>query len=359
MKPRWLCDPQSKEWFCGLTQEQHDKLAAVSLEEVKLRLQAQLSTDKNFKNVMERVHIVHTQSKWSITPEAFRKAEYKERTPVSYTYHLPGGTPVKGLDADWFGIAETTAKECPQPKFFDEMGLVRGQNAIDTRNGWNFNHPCRALFNAARDIVNGVPVPAPAPAPAVSVLGKRPAPAAGSAVTTAAIQAVGVLTAPVKEPSKKPKAVATGRDPNLYAPPASAMKQQARFAGTCQPLKTYLTQRRLWKTQGRAHWDAIAEWCKTPGGRQWLRDCDLHPEGINLDHIHDKDHTPVWHAFNCYFMPGGANSHFGNRSDDIKAKYVGEQAWHVSGAFITWYIEKANELTIDCSKFNPAKALMH
>ena len=85
---------------------------------------------------------------------------------------------------------------------------------------------------------------------------------------------------------------------------------------------------------------------------------DLHPEGTQQDHIHDKDHTPIHHAFNCYFMPGNPNAHFGNRSNNEKAKYVGEQAWNVSKCFIKWYIEKANSLTIDCSKFDPGKALM-
>lgn len=147
-----------------------------------------------------------------------------------------------------------------------------------------------------------------------------------------------------------------GRDPNLYTPPG-AVFQQARYAGMCDPLKKYLVGRHLWRYQGDAHWHGIREWSKTTSGRQYLRDCGLDPESFHLDHIHDKNHTPLHHAFNCYFMPGGANSHFKDRCNDEKMAYIGEQAATISGAFLKWYMEAANKLSIDCSRFSVAKNL--
>lgn len=147
-----------------------------------------------------------------------------------------------------------------------------------------------------------------------------------------------------------------GRDPNLYAPPG-AVFQQARYAGMCDPLKKYLVGRRLWRYQGDAHWQGIREWSKTVDGRHYLRDCGLDPESFHLDHIHAKSHTPVHHAFNCYFMPGGVNSHFHDRCNDDKMTYIGEQAASISGAFLKWYIEAANKLAIDCNRFSVAKNL--
>lgn len=167
---------------------------------------------------------------------------------------------------------------------------------------------------------------------------------------------VGVPITPVEKPSKKSKTL-KGRDPNLWKPP-NAVFQQARFAGTCTPLKKYLLKQHLWKTQGTAHWNAIGEWCKTKEGRKYLQTCGIDPQGVTLDHIRDKNHTPIHHAMNCYFMPGGANAHFNNRSDDEKEAYVGSMAADVSKAFVKWYIEKANTLTIDCSKFDYSSALM-
>ena len=146
------------------------------------------------------------------------------------------------------------------------------------------------------------------------------------------------------------------RDPVLHAPP-SAAKQWIRYAGTCQPLKIYLTRLRLWKRQGGAHWDAIGDWMKTKEGCEWLRECGLDPNSVHRDHIHDKNHTPVHHALNCYFMPGGTNSHFRDRLSEEKMKYIGEQASAISTAFIKWYIESANALSIDCSKFDATKVL--
>ena len=229
--------------------------------------------------------------------------------------------------------------------FISSIGLNVAKYRDAETQGWNPTHG---------KLVTATPLPI-AKEPTPSVLGKRPAPVAVAAVATAGVSTARVGSCKRILPAK---AAVAGRDPSLYAPPTSALKQQARYAGTCQPLKKYLTQRRLWTKQHPDHWDAIREWCKTSGGREWLRECGLDPEGVHLDHIHDKKHIPINHAFNCYFMPGGANSHFGDRSDDDKVAYVGDQAWTTSWAFITWYIKMAGQLSLDCSKFTMAKALM-
>ena len=153
--------------------------------------------------------------------------------------------------------------------------------------------------------------------------------------------------------SEDKELVSPKRSKELYKPP-NAVFQQARYAGFCLPLRKYLKQNKLWSQASKAHWKAISVWTKTTEGRNYIRDAGLDPE----DHIHDKNKTPVWHAFNCFFMASSVNSHFGDRTDKEKMTYVGETAEQVSSAFVKFYIEEATKLQVDCAKFNPAVALM-
>lgn len=147
------------------------------------------------------------------------------------------------------------------------------------------------------------------------------------------------------------------RSAELYKPPNEVM-QMARYAGMISSLKKYLMKRGVWSQNSKAHWNCISDWTKTDKGREYLRACDLHPEGIHLDHIYDKEHTPLYHAYNCYFMPGSTNSHFNKLTGDEKMKYVGCHARKMSTAFLKWYLQKAAKLKIDCSKFNNAQVTM-
>jgi hypothetical protein len=126
----------------------------------------------------------------------------------------------------------------------------------------------------------------------------------------------------------------------------------------CVPLKKYLKHRKVWSQASKEHWKAIGDWTKTTEGRAYLSDAGLDPEGFNLDHIHDKNKTPIWHAYNCVFMPSAANAHFGDRTGPEKMIYVGETAAELSTAFVKWYICEANRLDVDCARFNPAVALL-
>jgi hypothetical protein len=176
-------------------------------------------------------------------------------------------------------------------------------------------------------------------------------PAAAAAVVASEPLPVGVPVARPAQPKapkkpKKQKAV-QGRDPTLFAPPSN-VQQLGRYAGICTPLIKYLKTHKLFDDAGSAHWKGIREWCKTPEGVALLREAGIDPASFHLDHIQDKHKTPLHHAYNCCFMPGGANSHFGDRVDDEKKAYVGDVAWDMSREAINWLV---TESRVNWSKF--------
>ena len=124
---------------------------------------------------------------------------------------------------------------------------------------------------------------------------EKPVIRAAMPVVMAVSMAVPVAALPLQPPKSKKQKMATERSDLLYAPP-SAVHQLARYAGMNVQLKKYLKHRKVWSQASKEHWKAIADWTKTTEGRAYLSDAGLDPEGFNLDHVHDKNKTPIWHA---------------------------------------------------------------
>lgn len=335
----------------SLSSTELDKLHSQE-HEVEERLLARGVEGSNLKNVM---------SAWKKLQAGTGAVSKPDGGAMGWTFAV--GKRVT-LGSDLKQMHAHVRKELPRK---DLKKIQKGlqdhkKQPLDTRKGWLIEHPLMWVNTIKEDILAGRGTDYRAP----GMHGKRKtsssagAPAKSSKKqTTAKATNVADPESRAVSPSLRParledmlsrECLVEGRDPKLYTPPG-AVFQQARFAGMCQPLRTYLIQRKLFRKQGADHWDAIREWTKTRQGREYLRDCDLDPESVHLDHIHDKNHTPIHHACNCYFMPGGANSHFGDRFNDEKKRYIGRQATAISGAFVKWYIKAANALTIDCSKF--------
>ena len=126
----------------------------------------------------------------------------------------------------------------------------------------------------------------------------------------------------------------------LWAPPTPT-QQLVRCAW--QPeigCVDYLRKKGLFNKAGTKHWRAIREWTKTPQGIQHLTEAGLDPRSMHLDHVYDTNHTPLWHVYNCHFMPGGANSHFGDRLTDEKRKFVGRSGSQMADAAMNWFCQQ-------------------
>jgi hypothetical protein len=301
-------------------------MANLSVEEYKLIdrpfdlqnfetfLSNQNVTDKNRKLIMRTVTSLHDP--------AHALTYNRRKNPKDFGTFWYGKTISSNTN---FHLMKTEAAEWVSP----EEDLTRG---------WIWSHPINWCIKYQHFLVSHS-----------SSTTEPPAPPTVQSTTLP----VGV---PIGTSEKKTKAV-KGHDPTLYQPPGPAM-QQVRYAGLCTPLKKYLQKQNVWKRASIEHWKAISAWTKTEEGRAYLRDCQLDPEGIHLDHIFDKHKTPLHHAWNCYFMPSGANSHFGDRTDAVKKAYVGEQAATLAEAFLRFYIIEANKLDVDCSKFNHISTMM-
>lgn len=150
------------------------------------------------------------------------------------------------------------------------------------------------------------------------------------------------MTPPVPSTAPPVNGKSTTRVPNdeLWKPPPIA-QQIMRCAWLPEVgLVDYLKKKRVFQQAGSAHWSAIRAWTKTEQGVDHLKAAGLDPQSFHLDHVYDKQHTPLWHVYNCHFMPGGANSHFGTRYDREKKEYIGRTATQMADAAIKWFMEK-------------------
>jgi hypothetical protein len=176
-----------------------------------------------------------------------------------------------------------------------------------------------------------------------------PQAAAASVEIVATAKAV---IAPVEGvPLRPPKKIA-GKDPELYKPPNPVL-QNGRYAVQCEKLVAHLKRKDLWKEASERHWKEAKRFLtKTIDGRDYIKGCGLDPDGVQLDHIHPQNTTPIHHVYNMYIMPSSVNSHFKDRFDDEKKNYIGALATRMSIGFKRFYIREAGKLKIDCSKFN-------
>jgi len=172
------------------------------------------------------------------------------------------------------------------------------------------------------------------------------------ATTHEPVAAAKVVIAPVEGvPLRPPKKVA-GKDPELYKPP-NAVLQNGRYAVQCEKLVAHLKRKDLWKEASDHHWrEAKRFLTKTKDGREYVKGCGLDPDGVQMDHIHPQNTTPIHHIYNMYIMPSSVNSHFKDRFDDEKKNYIGALSTRMSTGFKRFYIREAGKLKIDCSKFN-------
>lgn len=266
---------------------------------------------------------------------------------------LHGKPAAKHFTDFWLGETITVATDFHVLK---KQAFVWCPYEDDAGNGWAVNHPFNKLMDFQRHILTQlkesghvqstnqgcisriIPACSASPPP----LRKRPV-------------SPSLLHQPPRlAPISKKQKPSHERDPTMYKPP-SAGTQLTRYAGICVPLKKYMKS--AWGKANKSHWKVIRRWCQTPEGRKYLReDAKLDPDSVHLDHIQDKNSTPVHHAFNCYFMPGGPNSHFKDNSSAEKMAYVGDNAAKISKTFVTWYIEMSTG--VDCFKFDVGKATL-
>ena len=164
-------------------------------------------------------------------------------------------------------------------------------------------------------------------------------------VASVVVQAVGVPIA------QRPNRPVRGKD---WLTPIDTHQQTMLYCGHIQDLWRYLKQYDLHKHNNPATWKAIREWTYTESGRKWLALAGMTPDGITLDHIHCKADGIIDHPYNCFLMPGSANSHFKDKWSEEKAQYIGELATRTSFRFVKWYIDESKKYKIDCSKFTGA-----
>lgn len=179
---------------------------------------------------------------------------------------------------------------------------------LDKSNGWAYQHP----LNWLKKFQNASAPPLAPPSP----------PALPSPPAVVAVLAV-----------KEAK-----------APTPSAMHQLLRTAGLCQPLLSCLKKVGKYEFMGKAHWAAIRAWTKTVEGREWIAAAGLDPDSFHLHHVKASSRGGAFSVFNCAFIPGGLNSAFGARDDEIMRTYVGKQACELSDKHANWLIEKTAQL---------------
>lgn len=289
----------------------------------------------------EEAFIAYRKTHGVAVATASTESKKRERSPTPALEHQ---------DAEQEGVADATQKSPVDHELRPEENGVE----VDMAPSADEDDGADDTDSAQREALQPAVPSHPTKHPKTLRSWLRPHGAPG--VSAERTSGVTVVRTVVGVPVVRPAFPKEGRDPTLFAPPSS-IQQVARYAGMCTPLKKYLMKRKLWGIASSAHWRAIGDWCKTTEGISYLKESGLDPESFHLDHVRDKKHTPLHHAYNCVFMPGGANSHFKDRSDAEKMAYVGEHAAKVSAAAVKFVIEQASK-GIDMSKFNAATALM-
>ena len=158
----------------------------------------------------------------------------------------------------------------------------------------------------------------------------------------------------------QPSTPKRGEAPGRRNPPNACVKL-LRTAATCAPLMKYLKDVDKLTPMGKPHWNAIKAWTKTEEGMDWLRNADIDPLGVHLDHVVAQKGiaSGLDSVFNCYFLPPAPNSWFGQYDTPEKRAYMGEQAVNISKRFTEWVrgqvvmISKQNPALFDQSKFDP------
>lgn len=171
------------------------------------------------------------------------------------------------------------------------------------------------------------------------------------------------LAAPSPQPIEATVAVlpTKGDEAAERRKPPSRSIQQLRTAGMCCPLLSYLKKRGKFTSAGPPQWRAISDWTKTPEGMQWIRDADIDPLGVQLDHINARNGVGAGQdsVFNCYFLPPAANAWFGEFNTREKAAYLGDHAIDLAKRYGAWMrakvqtAQKNNPELFDQSAFDP------
>ena len=182
------------------------------------------------------------------------------------------------------------------------------------------------------------PAPALAPAPDVKPPKKKakqtpaPAPVAVAVATPVATPVVTAAPMPASVPAIAPK----------WGTP-TPVQQHLRSAATCSPLTEYLKKKNKFKHAGNPHWNAIKKWCETDEGLEWIRASGLDVQAFHLHHIKAKARGGVSSIFNCAFVPGGANSKWGDKDSEEMRAAVGKQACKIADTFATWFVSKMGD----------------
>ena len=127
----------------------------------------------------------------------------------------------------------------------------------------------------------------------------------------------------------------------LWTPPTADV-QIMRYAALNTSLAKFLKERGVYNVAGKPHWACIREWVATDQGHAALRSAALDPLSVHLDHVVPDNLGGVSCLFNCVFMPGSANSHFGCFFTPEKHAFVGKAVVAHACAFARWHTSHAS-----------------
>lgn len=162
------------------------------------------------------------------------------------------------------------------------------------------------------------------------------------------------LAPPPPKLSLKRKRVPGTESGSLYPTP-STIHQLARTCALCTPLKHYLQRKNLVNYAHKNIVNQVHNFFKTKR-TDLLEAAGLSPLAFSVDHVISKgtEGLDIW--YNLVLMEPGANSHFGDRWDNEKRRYVGEHAANIANGVHAFY--KRDQYQYDFSKFNPVTCMM-